>query len=40
MGCNVLDQIFALDDIQAVGNAAQVHAAEVSTYFAANAAGT
>jgi hypothetical protein len=40
MGYSVLDQIFALDYIQAVGNTTQVHAADVSAYFATNAAGT
>jgi hypothetical protein len=36
---SVLDHIFALDDVQAVGYAAQVHTAEVAAQFAANATG-
>lgn len=36
----ILDQIFALDDIQAIGDAAEVHSTEMSAYFAADAAST
>lgn len=36
----VLDEVFARDDLQAVGEAAEVHAAAVPAYFAADAACT
>jgi hypothetical protein len=39
-GWFVLDEVFALGDVHAVCNSTQVHSAQVSTYFTADAAGT
>lgn len=36
----VLDEVFALGDVHAVCDSTQVHSAQVSTYFTADAAGT
>ena len=36
---SILDQVFAFENLEAVGDTAQVHAAAVPAYFAADAAG-